>query len=356
MNKSLFNKKQPSLIGVDIGTSYIKAVVISNNKDGYCLESYACEAIGKDAFNEREIKDFDAIGLTLKKVKLALKSKLKDCVIAVSGPSVLSKIVYMDPDQSDFELEGQIEIEADSLIPYPLEEVYLDFEELGESKTHSGKVNVLLSAAHKDIVDSRILLVREIDFEPKAVDIESYALGNALAYFHADTATDAPICCIHIGASLLQVCVYQHGEVIYTKEHAFGMNMLIQDLAVIHMLDHHEVVKQLVENRLPPNWETDTLPIFTANLQQQINRALQMYMSTLHVERPERLVLSGAGATIAPLVETLQQDLALTIETFNPFANMTINDKINQEQLQKIAPLLAIASGLASRSFTPWHI
>ena len=276
--------------------------------------------------------------------------------MAVAGTSVISKIVYMEPEQNDYDLENQIEIEADSLIPYPLEEVYLDFEEMGPSATHTGKVNVLLTAAHKDLVDSRLLLAREANFEPKIVDMENYAIGNALDFFHTPHVEDEPLCCVNVGASLLQICVIKNGDVIYTKEHAFGLNQLVNDISAIHMVERETAERQLLDGTLSGNWVEDTLPIFAANLQQNINRAIQMYMSTLHAERPTKILFSGGAATIAPLVDILKQDLGLDVNCFNPFSNMTINPKLDTTRLNKIAPQLAIAAGLASRSFTPWHM
>ena len=356
MLKSLFKKKQPPIVGLDIGTRCVKAVVIEGAEGDFTLTAFACEPIIKDAFREREINDFDAVSVALRKVRLALKSKLKPTAIAVAGTSVISKIVHMEPDQSDFELEGQIEVEADSLIPYPLEEVYLDFEEVGMSDTHAGKLNVLLTAAHKDVVDSRSTLVREQSFEPKVVDVETFALGNALDYFYPHSEETQRICCINIGATLLQICIWRDGKVEYTKEHTFGIDSLIQDLALVHMLDRKDAEEQLISNTLPANWITDTLPIFIANLQQQINRALQMYMSTMHADRPEKIVLSGAGAVLPTLADTLQQDLGLDVEVFNPFKDIKISDKLNPEAVEQVAPLLVIATGLASRGMSKWHM
>ena len=81
-----------------------------------------------------------------------------------------------------------------------------------------------------------------------------------------------------------------------------------------------------------------------------------MYVSTLHAQRPEKIVLSGGGATIPELVDGLRQDLGMDVEVFNPFDGMTINPKLDQERLMKLAPQLVTAAGLASRSFTEWHI
>ena len=353
--KSLLKKKLPPIVGLDIGTRQIKAVWIEQSKEGFVLQGYACESISKTAFSERDIKDYESISVALKKVKKTLKTKIKLANVAVAGTSVISKVVYMDPEQSDYDLENQIEIEADSLIPYPLEEVYLDFEEMGPSTTHSGKVNVLLTAAHKDLVDSRLLLAREANFEPKIVDMENYAIGNAIDYFHS-APDDEPVCCVNVGASLLQVCVVKDGNVIYNKEHFFGLNNLVSDISAIHMIERETAERQLLDGTLSGNWVEDTLPIFAANLQQSINRALQMYMSTLHAERPKKILLSGGAATITPLVDILNQDLGLDVACFNPFAGMSVNPKLDAAKLQKVAPQLVIAAGLASRSFTSWHM
>ena len=354
--KSLFKKKLPPIVGLDIGTRQIKAVWLEQTKDGYMLQGFACEPINKVAFSEREIKDYESVSIALKKVKKALKTKIKFVNVAVAGTSVLSKVVHMDPEQSDYELENQIEIEADSLIPYPLEEVYLDFEELGPSPAHTGKVNVLLTAAHKDLVDSRLLLAREANFEPKIVDVENYAIGNAIDCFHTASESQQPLCCVNVGASLLQICVVKEGNVVYTKEHSYGLDHLVNDISAIHMLDREVAERQLLEGTLAANWIDDTLPIFAANLQQHINRALQMYMTTTHAQRPSKLLLSGGAAIIAPLVDMLNQDLGIEVACFNPFDKMAVNPKINLDQLNNIAPQLVVAAGLASRSFMPWHI
>lgn len=343
------------MLGLDIGTRFVKAVVLEKDGEHFKVQNFACEPITGNAFAEREIKDFDAVSNALRKIKMSMKIKSKDVAVAVSGSSVISKIVFMDPDQTDFELESQIEIEADSLIPYPLEEVYLDFEELGESKNHSGKVDVLLSAAHKDMVDSRITLLREMQFEPKVMDIESYAIGNAINHFHNEDATE-PFVCLNIGATQLQVCVVSEGRVIYSKEHTFGFDTLINDLSLVHTLERQEAEQQLLNDELPATWRQDTYPVFLSNLQQQIARAMQLYISTSHAERPTKIHICGGGAALPGLASDLATELAVEVDVFNPFADMSVSDKAAANDFAKFAPQLVVAAGLASRSFSSWHI
>jgi type IV pilus assembly protein PilM len=359
--KKLLAKQPQQMIGLDIGTRYVKALLLELHQEQYTVLATACEPINGNAFAEREIKDFEAVSNALKKVKLALKSNVKNVAIAVSGASVITKIAYMDPDQSDAELESQVEIEADSLIPYPLEDVYVDFEELGSSQNYPNKVEVLLSAAHKDTVDCRITLLGEVGYEAKIVDIETYALGTAMHYFTGQTAQQATQiqCGINIGASQIQFCALKDGKVVYNKDHNFGIDTLVQEMCITYSLDRIIIEQQMLAGTLPATWRQDCYPMFLANLQQHITRALQMYVTATHHPRPTQLWISGGASNLPGLSTDLEQELGIDVTVFNPLANMATNAEINAETNQPLAelsPHFAIAAGLATRSLSSCHI
>jgi type IV pilus assembly protein PilM len=353
--KNLLKKKTQQMIGLDIGSRFVKAVVLEQSNGRYILQAYACEPIIGNAFAEREIKDFEAVSHALKKIKASLKSKNKSVAIAVSGSTVLNKIVYMDPGLTDYELESRIQLEADSLIPYPLEEVYIDFEEVGSAQTSNNKVEVLLSAVHKDIIDRRITLLGEVGYEAKIVDVENYALAAAFGRFGAPE-DDMTHCCFNIGASYLQLCAVKNGAVVYTKDHSFGLDSLIQDLVMLYNQERALIEQQLQNNTLPDNWKLDSYPVFLANLQQHINRALQVYISATGAQRPSAISICGGVCHVASICEDLASDLGISVELFNPFADMQLSDDVQQNAIAHFAPQLAIAAGLASRSFSSWHI
>lgn len=339
------------MLGLDIGTRYVKAILLENKGEQIEVVALACEPILGDAFAEREIKDFDAVSNAIRKIKHNLKTKIKDVSVAVSGAAVLTKVVHMAPDQTDLELEGQIELEADSLIPFPLEDVYLDFERLGTQT--DGRDDVLLSVAHKNMLNSRITLLREVEFEPKVVDIEGYALGNALLQFEPFT-DDAAHCCFCIGASQLQLTVIHGGKITYSKELAFGVDNLISDLSILHAMDKQTAAQQLRSGQLPESWKSDTYPQFLGNLQQHINRALQLYNNATNEEIPNSLLLCGGGATIEGLVEDLAADLGARITLFDPLQNLIFAEGLDKSTFH--GPQFVIAAGLACRSFNPCHI
>ncbi len=351
---SLFlRKKQMQLIGIDIGSRFIKAILLGKKGDAYIIDAIACEAIKGDAFQEREIKELDAVGNALRKIKAALKSKEKNVILAVSGSTVINKVVQMEMGLTDVELEAQIEIEADSLIPYPIDEVYIDFEELGPSEKLPGRADVLLSVAHKNIIDSRMLLVREQEFEPKVMDIEGYALGNAFLTL-TELDTEQPLFCLCIGAAQLQLTVVENGQVLMSRELAFGTDSLVMELSMAFGLDKFEAAQQLIEGTLPDTWRDTVYPQFLSTLQLQVNRILQLYMSTYNRETPKHLYICGGAVAIDKLVDDLAMDMGIKAEVFDPLAKMKCDkpQTINQYQ----GAQFSVAVGLALRSFDLCHI
>jgi type IV pilus assembly protein PilM len=187
------------------------------------------------------------------------------------------------------------------------------------------------------------------------VAVQCYSFGAAVIQFN-HTQKDTTLCCLNIGATYLQLCAVNQGQVVYTKDHSFGMDALIQDLVLLYNEERSHIEKQLQTNSLPDNWKLESYPVFLANLQQHINRALQVYVSATGVKRPERLLICGGACHIASIADDLSNELGIQVELFNPFANMTIPEALQNSDFNAFAPQLAIAAGLASRSFSPWHI
>lgn len=360
MLKQILKKKQAQIIGIDIGSRAVKAVLLQETENGHEVAACACEYLPANVLVDRDVRDAEALSNTLRKVKLALKTKQDDIATAVSGSSVITKVVYMDKGMNDLELETQIELEADSLIPYPLDQVYLDFEELGDSKAAEEKVDVLLTAAHRDLIDTRVTVLQEVQFVPKVIDVETYALANALLHFapvtDAEDEQPQPVVCANIGNNMMTLAAVQGDDVIYCKEHMFGSDVILQDLAIMNSLDKLEAERQLIQNELPATWRQDSLPQFVANLAQQLSRAIQMYASATGKGTPSSIMIAGGVACIEAINEELSREMNIQVEIFNPFAHLTISEQAAKQGAERLAPQMAIAAGLASRGFAPWHI
>jgi type IV pilus assembly protein PilM len=175
MLDKLWKKQNSMMVGIDIGSHSAKAVLLSQGTEGYIIEDFAIEPMPRGSVVDREIQDIEAVGIVIAKLRKKISDKATEAAAAVSGQTVITKVIYMDAALTEDELASQIEIEADSLIPFPLDEVNLDFETLDINDSDPSKVNVLLSAARTESIEARVAALDAGDFHAKVIDVESYA-------------------------------------------------------------------------------------------------------------------------------------------------------------------------------------
>jgi type IV pilus assembly protein PilM len=359
MLSSLWKKKTAKMVGIDIGSHAVKAVLLGQTDDGYVLEDFAIEAMPRGAVIDREIQDIEAVGNIVEKIRNKLADPVKMCASAVSGQTVITKIIYMDVNLSEDDLANQIEIEADSLIPFPLDEVSLDFETLDINESDPSKVNVLLSAARTESIAARVSALESGGFTAKVIDVESYAISRAYDLclpLLPDDAADKVVAMIDIGAAMTLFSVTDSGKHIYSRDQLFGGEQYTRSIVSYYNKTFDEAEQAKITNDLPPNYTFEVLAPFHTILVQQIRRAIQMFLTTSGKDKIDYLALSGGSAMVEGLETLLRDELGIYTVVINPFSAMTIADKINQEELKKSAPQLAVAAGLALRSFTSWHI
>ena len=359
MLDNLWKKKVPMMVGIDIGSHAVKAVLLGQGAEGYILEDYAIELMPRGAVIDREIQDIEAVGHVLAKIRQKISIKAKEAVAAVSGQTVISKIIYMDVALSEDELASQIEIEADSLIPYPLNEVSLDFELLDVNQSDQSKVNVLLSAARTESIEARVAALELGGFHAKVIDVESYAVSRShdlcLSQLPEDAANKT-VAIVDIGAIMTLFTATKAGKQIYSRDQIFGGEQYTRSIVSYYNKSFEEAEEAKITHDLPPNYVFEVLAPFQTILIQQIRRAIQMFLTSSGADKVDYLLVSGGTASIEGLDKLLTDELGIHTIIANPFNNMEIAKTINADELVKIAPQLMVATGLALRSFTPWHI
>jgi type IV pilus assembly protein PilM len=149
----LFNKKANTLLGIDISSTSVKLLELSRQGDRYRVEAYAVEPLPVSAVIEKNIAELEGVGQALSRVLIKARTSLKNVAVAVAGSAVITKTIEMDAGLSDDEMESQLKIEADQYIPYPLDEVAIDFEVQGASTRNPERVSVLLAACRKENVE-----------------------------------------------------------------------------------------------------------------------------------------------------------------------------------------------------------
>lgn len=359
MLDNLWKKKTTMMVGIDIGSHAVKAVLLSQGNEGYILEDYAIEPMSRGAVVDREIQDIEAVGEVIAKIRKKISMKAKEVAAAVSGQTVITKIIYMDIALNEDELASQIEIEADSLIPYPLDEVSLDFESLDVNESDPSKVNVLLSAARTESIEARVAALESGGFNAKVIDVESYAVSRSHDLCLSQLPEDAEnktVAIVDIGATMTLFTATKAGKHIYSRDQIFGGEQYTRSIVSYYNKSFEEAEEAKITRDLPPNYTFEVLAPFHTILMQQIRRAIQMFLTSSGADKVDYLLISGGTASIEGIETLLTEELGIHTVIANPFNNMEIAKSVNADEINKIAPQFMVATGLALRSFTPWHI
>jgi len=350
---SLFSKKNNALLGIDISSSSIKLLELSKSGSKYKVENYSSRPLPDGAVVEKNIANLDAVGEEMLKLATLTKTGTEKAAVAVSGSAVITKIIEMNAAMSDSEMENQIVVEADQYIPYPLDEVAIDFERQGMSKKNEDMVEVLLAACKKENVDSRVAALEIGGYEAKVVDIEAYAMERAFNIMceQMDLEKEGLSAIIDIGATMTTMYILRDGVSIYTREQVFGGAQLSIEIQNRYGLSPADAAAALVNGELPDGFESDVLKPFILEMSDQIGRTLQFFFSSSQYNDVDLIVLAGGTASTVGLAEMVQEELGTKTVVANPFAKMGMNNKVNKKQLQNDAASLMMACGLAIRGF-----
>ncbi|GAA0301421.1 pilus assembly protein PilM [Psychrosphaera haliotis] len=357
--RKLFTKSVPYMVGIDIGSHSVKAVLLSEQHGVYRVEEALVEPMPKGMIKDSEIQDIEAVARVVNKIRKQIPKSIKHAAVAISGSSVITKVIYMDVTLSDSELESQIEIEADSLIPYPLDEVSLDFEKIAVNKADPSKIDILLSAARTENIEARSHAVNEGGFEPKVLDVESYALSRAGQLCIGQLPDDADkkvVAFIDVGSQITLLSIIEGERSLYTRDQVFGGEQFTNSIVSYYGRSFEESEKAKVNGDLPPNYTFEVLAPFQTALLQQIRRSIQMFLNTSEKDNVDYIVLSGGTSLISGLDRLLIDELGIHTVIAKPFAELEIAAELDSEDIDLIQSQLMIATGLALRSFSQCHI
>ena len=358
-----FGRKKTALLGVDISSTSIKLIELSRSSGAvtslFHVENYAIEPLPPNAVVEKKIADVDAVGHAIGKAVARSGTKTARAAVAVSGSAVITKVLVLSSALSPGEMEAQIQLEADQYIPYPLEEVSIDFDVLGPSSSNPDMVDVLLAASRQENVDDRVSALEIGGLTAAVVDVEAYAMENACTLVlgaqvgdrRGDQQGDQTIAVVDVGATTTNLHVLHQGRIVYTREQNFGGRQLIEEIQRRYSLPQEQALQNLIGGGLPESFESEILTPFKETLAQQIGRALQFFYSASTFNRVDQVILAGGSAGIRKVDELVEDRLGAHTSVANPFTHMSLAPKIKAQDIARDAPSLMIAVGLALRGF-----
>lgn len=346
-----FGKKASTLLGVDISSTSIKILQLSPQGDKFKVDNYVIRPLPLNAVVEKNISDIDAVGECIAQALSIMKPSIKDAAVAVAGSAVITKTIEMSSSLSDSEMENQIVVEADQYIPYPLDEVSIDFERQELSMRTPDMVEVLLAACRRENVDARVAALEVAGLTAKVVDIEAYAIERAYTLLKDQIGSEdeQTIAIIDIGSMMTTLNVILNGKTIYTREQMFGGNQLSEEVQRRFGLSAAEAENAMKRGGLPEEYEYEILAPFKDAVVQQVSQTLQFFFSSSHYNEVDHILLAGGVAAIDGLSDLVQENLSTLTRVANPFEDLVIGSKVNKALLKNDAPSLLIACGLAMR-------
>lgn len=349
----MFTKKKNPMLGLDVSSTSVKLLELSRHGDSYRVENYAVRALPANSVVEKNINDVEAVAQAVKAVVQTSRTKIKDAAVAVAGSSVITKVIDMPADLSEDDMELQISIEADQYIPYPLEEVAIDFDIQGPSAKSEDRVDVLLAACRRENVDIRATMLELADLNPKVIDVEAYTMERAFALVQEqlEDQDEQVVAVLDIGATMTTLSVLVDGKTIYTREQLFGGKQLTEEIQRRYGLSAEEAGLAKKQGGLPDDYEPEVLEPFKDAVVQQVTRSLQFFFSSSQYNDVDHIVIAGGVASLEGLSNLVEEKLGTSVTIANPFANMSVSSRVNATALSNDAPSLMIAVGLALRSF-----
>ncbi len=351
----MFGRKKSPLLGIDISSSVVKVLELSQKAGKYTVESFGIETLPQNAVIEGRIENKDEVAAAVKRAIKKSGSKAKEAAVAVSANSAITKIISFPADLSDREMEEQIALEAENYIPYPLEDVMLDFEVIGPSKSDQEAVDVLLAASTRDNVDARTDVIETAGLKPKVVDVEAYAIENAFTLISEQMPNHGQglvVAVAEVGATLTTLHVIVDGKIVFTREQTFGGRILTEDIERHYGLSYQEAGLAKKQNNLPEDYAPKVLEPFKRAMTTTITRSLQFFFSaSAQYQSIDHIILSGGCASIQGIDKMIEDETGTSTSIANPFSEMVTGAKVKVKALSNDSPSMLIASGLAMRSF-----
>jgi len=344
-------KRQKELVGLDIGTSAIKAVHLQRLRSSYKVAELGIVPIHPETIVDGKITDAEAVSAAIRQLFDQYGIGLKDVAFSVSGHSVIIKKIKV-PTMKTAELREGIVWEAEQHIPYSIEDVNLDFQILRQAGPGEQEMDVLLVAVKKDTLDEYLRVISAAGLDAAVVDVDSFAIENAFTMPPRPQSGEITAL-VNVGAAVTNINILCGGISDFTTDSPLGGNRHTESLqrSLDLSFEQAEALKkgEPVDDHSFAEGES-ALEIANSELAGEIRRSFDFYYSTSQRETIHRVVLSGGCALLSGLGPYLSQALELPVEVANPFQHIAADPKkFDATYLAGIAPQMTVAVGLALR-------
>ena len=354
---SLFSRQPAALLGLDVSSSSVKLVELGQDRSGrLVLENCAIVPLERGWIADGNIEKFDEVADAVRRLVKKSGTKTKNVAMALPPSAVITKKIVLPGELSEQELELQVETEANQYIPFPLDEVSLDFCIVGPSANASGDVEVLIAASRREKVQDIQGLAEAAGLKPVIVDVESYASRLATSRLIANLPNQGVggvVALFEVGAMTTSMQVLRNDDLLYERDQAFGGAQLTQMIIRQYGFSLEEAESKKRTGELPDDYRAVVLQPFLESLVQEVSRALQFFFTSTTHNKVDMVMLAGGSASLPGLTSAVTQETGFACSVVNPFEGMEISPSIRLNKMEREAPSYLTSCGLALRRFLP---
>ncbi|HZR24875.1 MAG TPA: type IV pilus assembly protein PilM [Vicinamibacterales bacterium] len=345
--------KSKSVVGLDIGSSAVKAVELKASGKGYKVAAFGVQPVPPDSIVDGAIIDGTAVADAIKRLFENKAFKTKEVAASLSGNAVIVKKINL-PVMTEAELSESIYWEAEQYIPFDIQDVNLDYQILnsGTEGESQGTMEVLLVAAKKEKIADYTGVISQAGRTPVVVDVDAFALQNAYEVNYG-LQPDQVIVLLNAGASAININILTGDQSVFTRDISTGGNAYTE--AVQKELNlPYEAAEQLKKNQ-PVDGASfeDAIPVLqsmTDSVVLEVQKTFDFFKASATSDRIDRIVLSGGASRVHGFAEALQERFGTTVEYFDPFHNIAFEPaKFGVDDPENLLPSAAVAVGLALR-------
>jgi type IV pilus assembly protein PilM len=345
--------KSKAVVGLDIGSSAVKAVELKAVGKGFKVVAFAIEPVPPDSIVDGAIIDGAAVADAIRRVFENKAFKTKEVAASLSGNAVIVKKINL-PVMTEAELAESIYWEAEQYIPFDIQDVNLDYQILdaGTGPDSKGTMDVLLVAAKKEKIADYTGVISQAGRVPIIVDVDAFALQNAYEVNYG-LEPDAVVVLLNAGASAININILTGDQSTFTRDISIGGNSYTE--AVQKELNlPFESAEQLKRGHpvegVNPDDVTPVLHAMTETVLLEIQKTFDFFKATASSDRIDRIVLSGGASRVNGFEAALQERFNTSVEVFDPFKKISFDPvKLGVSDPDGLNPTAAVAVGLALR-------
>jgi type IV pilus assembly protein PilM len=344
--------KSKNLVGLDIGSSAVKAVELRRKGNSFELLNLGIEPLGQDTVVDGAIMDALSVSSAIEKIFTDNRIKTKSVATSVSGHSVIVKRVTVGAT-TDEELYNAIPYEAQQHIPFDMTDVNLSYQGLGPSPSGSG-TDVMLVAVKREKILNHTNVLSQAGKTPIVVDYDGFAVYNAFEVNY-EVPSDQMAALLNIGASIMNIVIGRGGNPLFTRDVSVGGNQYTDTLQKELDLSYEDAERLKQGFEVPNVTQEQKIPHLrsvTEILMLEIQKTFDFFRQTTSTENIQHIYVSGGTAKIDGLVDQLKAEFSIPVEIINPFQRIMVDSKkFDVGYVEEIAPRMSVAVGLALRSF-----